>query len=74
MMNPLYPVFLSAVWHIFGESRIAVGVIQSLLDTGTAFLIFLMGRRLFGRPTGRLDEAITAFQKTCTITSLSAIT
>ncbi len=60
LMNPLYPIFLTSVWKVFGISRMTIGVLQALLDTGTIFLIFFMGRRMFGDGVGLLAASCYA--------------
>ena len=50
---PLYPVFLAAVYALFGEhNETGVFLAQSVLDSLTAVLIFYMGTRLFGETVG----------------------
>ncbi len=52
---PLYPAFLAGVYMIFGVHHgPAVFVIQAMLDSITALLVWWMGSRLFGQSVGLL--------------------
>jgi Flp pilus assembly protein TadD/4-amino-4-deoxy-L-arabinose transferase-like glycosyltransferase len=50
--GPVYPFFLAAVFAVFGHSYLAAGVVQCVLGTLNCLFVFLIGRRLFGTPTG----------------------
>ena len=50
--NPLYPVFLGIIFKIFGESLLAVRIIQSALGLATVWLIYEAGCRLTVRGGG----------------------
>ncbi len=49
---PLYPLFLSGIYAVFGHSYLSVRLIQSFLETLTCFLIFLIGKKIFNEYTG----------------------
>jgi len=49
---PLYPLFLSCLYGIFGHSLTAVRIVQALLGSGTAVLVYLIGRRCCGGAVG----------------------
>lgn len=51
---PGWPYFLAAEILIFGKSLMALAAVQSVLNSLTAGLAFLIGRRLFGRSAGIL--------------------
>jgi Tfp pilus assembly protein PilF/4-amino-4-deoxy-L-arabinose transferase-like glycosyltransferase len=42
-----YPYILALVWTVFGKSLLAARLIQILLGSATALLVFFLGRRLF---------------------------
>lgn len=44
---PVYPLFLSAIYFLFGYSNVAVKVILSLLDAGHCLLIYVIAKRYF---------------------------
>jgi tetratricopeptide (TPR) repeat protein len=44
---PLYPWLLGLFFRAFGEDLLAVRLVQSLVGTGTVFLVFLVARRVF---------------------------
>ncbi|MCH7812766.1 MAG: tetratricopeptide repeat protein [Planctomycetes bacterium] len=48
---PLCPYFLAAIYAVFGHSFLAVRLIQMLLGAVGCGLAYLLGRRLFDRPT-----------------------
>lgn len=57
---PGYPVFLAAVYMLFGHSIAAVKILQSVLDAATCVMILLIGERLFARRVGVIAGAIAA--------------
>ena len=46
---PGYPFFLAAVYRIFGVNPDAARLVQSTLGIVNLFLLYLLGRRVFGR-------------------------
>jgi len=48
---PVYPLFLSALYWVFGESILAVQIVQAILITASCFLLYLLGRRIFNEQT-----------------------
>ncbi len=46
---PLYPLFLSAIYRIFGHDLLAVRLVQAVLGSASAILVYLIGRRCSGR-------------------------
>jgi len=57
---PLYPFFLAGVYRLFGVSLLAARIAQALLGSGTAVLVYLIGRRSCGRATGVVAGLIAA--------------
>jgi 4-amino-4-deoxy-L-arabinose transferase-like glycosyltransferase len=51
---PAYPMFLCAVWWLFGVKLWVVEIIHSLFAGGTSLLIYHMGKRYFGPRVGML--------------------
>jgi tetratricopeptide (TPR) repeat protein len=49
---PLYPLFLSLIYKLFGHSLLAVRLIQSALGAGSAVLTYAIGKRCCGRAAG----------------------
>ncbi len=69
---PLYPLFLRLVYSIFGESNFkAVFLIQGLLNSAAAFIIYLIASRLWTRRAGILAAALTAVYPRFLIYALS---
>ena len=59
-LEPAYPLFLAAVYALFGQSHTAVRIVQVLLSLFHIYLIYLITRRL--RPTASLiSPAFAAF-------------
>jgi len=56
---PGYPIFISAVYSIFGETE-ALRIIQIFLCSFAAVLIYVISRRLFGYRTGVIAGFMTA--------------
>ena len=42
-----YPLFLSFVIYVFGEGQFYIRAVQSVLETGTGYLFFLVSRNFF---------------------------
>ena len=58
--SPFYPLFLAAVYKIFGVSIVAAKLIQTVLGAITCLITFHFGRLLFDRRTGLLAGVIVA--------------
>lgn len=48
LRTPAYPIFVAAVYRVFGVSQIAVALAQTALFVGICVLVFLLGRLVFG--------------------------
>ncbi len=58
---PIYPLFLAAVYKIFGHSYPAVKIIQAVISMFTCLLIFLLAVKLTGsRITAMIAFAVSA--------------
>jgi 4-amino-4-deoxy-L-arabinose transferase-like glycosyltransferase len=51
---PGYPVFLAAIYLLFGESILAIRMVESMLGAFLAVIIALIGDRIGGKPVGAL--------------------
>jgi tetratricopeptide (TPR) repeat protein len=49
---PLYPAFLAAVYTVFGHDYLAPRIVQAVLGGLSCGLLFLIGRKAFGRAIG----------------------
>ena len=58
---PLYPLFLSLLYRIFGHDLLAVRLVQGTLGSASAVLVYLIGRRLYGDGVGLLGAVLAAF-------------
>jgi len=61
---PLYPYILGVVISILGDNLWLIRIIQALLGSGTAVLVYLLGRRVFSRNVGMIASLIWAFWTT----------
>jgi peptidoglycan/LPS O-acetylase OafA/YrhL/4-amino-4-deoxy-L-arabinose transferase-like glycosyltransferase len=57
---PLYPVFLGGIYKLTGDSMTAARLVQAALGGVTVVLVFLVARRLFGRPAAFAAAIVTA--------------
>ena len=51
---PLYPYFLAFVYRFLSPGYMAVRVVQAILGSASAVLVYLIGRRTFGERAGLL--------------------
>ncbi|MGH2997484.1 MAG: glycosyltransferase family 39 protein, partial [Gaiellaceae bacterium] len=58
--QPLYGLFLSGVYWVFGRTWPVVGLIQTLLAVATALLVYELGRRFVSPRAGLLAALIAA--------------
>jgi 4-amino-4-deoxy-L-arabinose transferase-like glycosyltransferase len=57
---PAYPVFLAAVYLLFGESILAIQVVESFMGACLAVIMAVVGRRIGGEIVGALAGIIWA--------------
>jgi len=57
---PFYPLFLAFIYSFFGHNYMAVKLVQLLLSSLNAVVIYAIGRRLFSKPIGVIAGLITA--------------
>ncbi|MBI4659143.1 MAG: glycosyltransferase family 39 protein [Verrucomicrobia bacterium] len=57
--TPGYPMFIAAIYVLFGDSHVAVMIVQNLVSLASAGVLYLLGRRVFdGRTAAILGAAI----------------
>jgi len=56
-----YPLFLSFVIYVFGEGQFYIRVVQSVLETGTGYLFFLVSRYFFNVKYSLISLALFSF-------------
>jgi len=61
---PLYPYLLGSVYFLFGDNVFIARLIQFFIGSASCVLIFLIGRKCFGRSIGVLAGALFAFYNT----------
>ena len=58
---PVYSLFLSLIYFIFGkENLLAVRIIQALISSCTCFIVYLLAKRIFAVTTARISMAACA--------------
>lgn len=57
---PLYPWFLGLCLRLFGENLLLVRLVQALIGTASAGLVYLLGARAFDRRVGLLAAFLVA--------------
>ncbi len=57
---PVYPLFLAAVYQVFGHNFVAVRLVQSAVDSLTCVLIFLLAFEIFDGITAFTAALLTA--------------
>lgn len=57
---PAYYYFLAGIYKLAGHNFLAVRIAQALLDTFTCWLIYAIGRQVFGKTSGMLAAALAA--------------
>jgi 4-amino-4-deoxy-L-arabinose transferase-like glycosyltransferase len=72
--TPGYPVFVAAIYRLFGEHNTAVILAQVLLSAFTAFLAYLLAARIWSVPIGLLAAALTVLEPLQNYTSATLIT
>ena len=58
--TPGYPVFIAAIWFVFGRQAIAVVIGQILINTGVAWMVYKIGKRWWNAQVGLISAAIIA--------------
>jgi tetratricopeptide (TPR) repeat protein len=60
-LSPFYPLFLAAIYSVFGYSHVPVICIQGILDILNCILIFYVSSHTFNRPVGIIASILYAF-------------
>ncbi|MBU8921134.1 MAG: glycosyltransferase family 39 protein [Bacteroidales bacterium] len=72
---PGYPLFLRAIYSIFGSRNYqAVFIIQALISTFTVFAAFLIGRKICNEKTGLIAAGIFAIYPNFIVYTLTTLT
>ncbi|MCK4537928.1 MAG: glycosyltransferase family 39 protein [Candidatus Krumholzibacteria bacterium] len=72
---PGYPLFLKAIYSIFGTKNYrAVFIVQALISTFTVFAAFLIGRKVCGERTGLIAAGIFAIYPNFIVYTLTTLT
>ncbi len=75
MRQPLYPLFLAAIWTVTGALHLqVVAAIQALLTVGSICLVYLIGLRLFNAVTAGVGAILVALYLPLAIISTLILT
>jgi glycerol uptake facilitator-like aquaporin len=58
IQQPLYPLLLAVVFFLFGESYLAVRILQAILSAGTCVIMYLIAKPTLGSTVSRLTALI----------------
>ena len=59
-MNPFYSYFLAVIYALLGDEYWWVGLVQAALGTGSCYLIYALGRKLWSAQIGLLAAGMAA--------------
>ena len=59
-LGPLYPIFIAAVYSVFGEDLPVLKLVQAVLGAATCVLVWGLARELFDRRVAALSGMIAA--------------
>jgi 4-amino-4-deoxy-L-arabinose transferase-like glycosyltransferase len=74
LRTPGYPVFIAAVYRVFGETNTAVLLAQVALSALTVFLAYLLAARIWSVPIGLLAALLTVLEPLQNATSATLLT
>ena len=74
LRTPGYPVFIAAVYRVFGRSNTAVLLVQVALSALTVFLAYLLAARIWSVPIGLLAALLTTLEPLQNSTSATILT
>lgn len=60
-VTPLYPLFLSAVYMIFGHNMLAVQFLQALIGSLSVLCVYFIAKKIFDEKIGLIAAIIMAF-------------
>jgi len=60
-LEPIYPIFLAAVYSLFGDNLLAVRIFQSLLFCLIPILVFVIAKRLFNAQIALIASVLSIF-------------
>lgn len=58
---PLYPIILGGIYILFGDGPLPSRILQVILSTMTVWILWSLGRRLFGATVGWISGIVYAF-------------
>jgi hypothetical protein len=61
IVSPLYPLFLSPIAAIFGDSLIPIRLLHTLLSVASVVGVYVIGRLLFNHTAGLIAGVLMAF-------------
>lgn len=74
LRTPGYPVFIAAVYRVFGETNTAVLLVQVVLSALTVFFVYLLAATMWSTSIGLLAALFTALEPLQNATSATLLT
>lgn len=57
---PVYPLFLTGVYSVFGDSHLVVRIVQAIIGTISVLIIYLLGKIIFSVGVGLTAASLSA--------------
>ena len=74
LRTPGYPVFIAAVYRVFGDTNTAVLLVQVALSAFTVLMVYLLAARIWSVPIGMLAALFTALEPLQNATTSTLLT
>ena len=74
LRTPGYPLFIAAVYRVFGERNTAVLLVQVLLSACTVYLAYLLASRMWSSTVGLVAAVLTLVEPLQNATSATLLT
>jgi 4-amino-4-deoxy-L-arabinose transferase-like glycosyltransferase len=74
LRTPGYPLFVAAIYRVFGERNTAVLLVQVLLSAVTVFLVYLLAARMWSPNVGLVAALFTAVEPLQSATTATLLT
>lgn len=72
-MAPFYPYLLAFFYFLTGGNLIGILIFHAVIDTGTCYLLYLTGKKLFNSRVGLVAAFFGCFYKTFIVYSISIL-
>lgn len=59
-LPPVYPIFLSTIYWVFGRDFLAVRLVQAIIGASISILMFLIGREIYNKKVGIIAAVVAS--------------